>query len=56
MPADLVVELRRRRRDSSSTLQNPINQYQSQGDYTVTLVVSNFGGSSTKSRTVTVTP
>jgi PKD repeat protein len=41
---------------SSSTLQNPVHEYQAQGVYTVTLVVSNFGGSHSKSRTVTVTP
>ena len=40
---------------STSTLQNPIHQYQSQGDYTITLVVSNFGGNATRTRTVTVT-
>ena len=40
---------------STSSLQNPIHQYQAQGTYTVTLVVSNWGGSDTKSRTVTVT-
>ncbi len=40
---------------STSTLQNPIHQYQSQGDYTITLVVSNFGGNATRSRVVTVT-
>jgi PKD repeat protein len=41
---------------STSTLQNPDHVYQSQGDFTVTLVASNFGGSSTKSRNVSVTP
>jgi len=41
---------------SSSTLQNPVHAYQAKGVYTVTLVVSNFGGSATKVRTVTVTP
>jgi hypothetical protein len=40
---------------STSTLQNPIHQYQAQGTYTITLVVSNYGGSATRSRTVTVT-
>jgi len=41
---------------SLSTLENPIHQYQAQGTYTVTLVVSNNGGSGTKSKTVLVTP
>jgi Flp pilus assembly protein TadG len=41
---------------STSTLQNPSHVYDSQGTYTVTLVVSNLGGSHTKTRTVTVTP
>jgi PKD repeat protein len=30
--------------------------YQAQGDYTITLVVSNFGGSDSRARNVTVTP
>jgi Flp pilus assembly protein TadG len=42
--------------DSTSTLQNPTHVYQAQGTYTVTLVVSSFGGSATHSRSVTVTP
>lgn len=42
--------------DSTSTLQNPVHQYQAKGTYTITLVVSNAGGSATRSRTVTVTP
>jgi Flp pilus assembly protein TadG len=42
--------------DSTSTLQNPSHVYEAQGVYTVTLVASNFGGSSTRTRTVTVTP
>ena len=41
--------------DSLSTLQNPVHQYQTRGDWTVTLVVSNAGGSATKVRTITVT-
>lgn len=42
---------------STSTLQNPTHIYQSQGTlYTITLVVSNFGGQDTRTRTVTVTP
>jgi Flp pilus assembly protein TadG len=41
---------------STSTLQNPTHVYDSQGTYTVTLVVSNLGGSHMKTRTVTVTP
>lgn len=42
---------------STSTLQNPTHVYQAQGArYTITLVVSNTGGSSTYSRDVTVTP
>ncbi len=41
---------------STSTLQNPAHIYQAQGVYTVTLVASNFGGSATKSRDITVTP
>ncbi len=42
--------------DSTSTLQNPVHQYQNQGVYTITLVVSNFGGPATRARSVTVTP
>lgn len=42
--------------DSTSSLQNPAHVYQAQGTYTVTLVVSNAGGSATRSRTITVTP
>jgi PKD repeat protein len=41
---------------STSSLQNPIHTYQAQGTYTITLVVSNFGGSDSRARTVTVTP
>jgi PKD repeat protein len=41
---------------STSNLQNPVHQYQVQGDYTVTLVVSNFGGNATRTRNLTVTP
>jgi Flp pilus assembly protein TadG len=41
---------------SLSTLQNPVHRYQTQGSWTITLVVSNAGGSDSKSRTVTVTP
>lgn len=41
---------------STSTLQNPIHEYERQGTYTITLVVSNFGGSDSRSRPVTVTP
>ncbi len=41
---------------SVSTLQNPVHEYQSKGTFTVTLVASNAGGSSTKTRSVTVTP
>lgn len=42
---------------STSTLQNPTHIYQAQGErYTITLVVSNAGGSSSFSRDVTVTP
>lgn len=41
---------------STSTLQNPTHVYDAQGVYTVTLVVSNFGGSASKARSVTVTP
>jgi Flp pilus assembly protein TadG len=42
--------------DSTSTLPNPIHQYQISGVFTITLVVSNFGGPATRTRTVTVTP
>lgn len=42
--------------DSTSTLPNPVHQYQIQGTFTITLVVSNFGGPSTRTRTVTITP
>ena len=42
--------------DSTSSLQNPTHVYQAQGTYTVTLVVSSFGVSATRSRTLTVTP
>jgi Flp pilus assembly protein TadG len=41
---------------STSTLQNPTHMYDSQGVFTVTLVVSNIGGSDSRTRTVTVTP
>lgn len=42
---------------STSTLQNPTHIYQAQGSrYTITLVVSNAGGSDTFARDVTVTP
>jgi Flp pilus assembly protein TadG len=41
---------------STSTLQNPTHIYDSQGTYSVTLVVSNLGGSHSRTRTVTVTP
>jgi Flp pilus assembly protein TadG len=41
---------------SVSTLQNPTHVYQTQGTFTVVLVVSNTGGSSTRSRSLTVTP
>jgi Flp pilus assembly protein TadG len=40
---------------STSTLQNPTHVYEAQGVYTITLVVSNSGGSTSRSRTVTVT-
>jgi PKD repeat protein len=40
---------------STSTLQNPIHVYESQGTFSVTLVVSNLGGSDTRTRSVTVT-
>jgi len=42
--------------DSTSTLPNPLHQYQIQGTFTITLVVSNFGGPSTRTRTITITP
>lgn len=42
--------------DSTSTLPNPVHQYQIQGVFTITLVVSNFGGPATRTRTVTITP
>jgi Flp pilus assembly protein TadG len=41
---------------SLSALQNPDHVYQTQGIWTVTLVVTNTGGSDSRSRTVTVTP
>jgi Flp pilus assembly protein TadG len=41
---------------STSTLQNPTHIYEAQGVFTVTLVVSNPGGSASRSRTLTVTP
>jgi cell division septation protein DedD len=41
---------------STSTLQNPTHVYQAQGGFTITLVVSNLGGQSTRTRTITVTP
>jgi Flp pilus assembly protein TadG len=41
---------------STSTLQNPKHIYEAQGVFTVTLVVSNPGGSASRSRSVTVTP
>ena len=41
---------------SLSTLQNPVHQYQTQGTWTITLVVTNAGGSDSRSRTVLVTP
>jgi PKD repeat protein len=40
----------------TSSQQNPIYQYQTQGDYTVTLVASNTGGSSTKTFVIHVNP
>lgn len=42
--------------DSTSSLPNPTHVYTAQGTYTVSLVVSNVGGSASKTRTVTVTP
>lgn len=41
---------------STSTLQNPTHIYEVKGVYTVTLVVSNAGGSASRARSVTVTP
>ncbi|MDQ2964995.1 MAG: PKD domain-containing protein, partial [Chloroflexota bacterium] len=41
---------------STSTLQNPTHVYEAQGVFTVTLVVSNPGGSASRSRSVNVTP
>ncbi len=41
--------------DTTSTQQNPTNKFQKEGGFTVTLVVSNFGGPATRTRTVTVT-
>jgi PKD repeat protein len=41
---------------SVSTLQNPSHVWQSQGTYTIVLVVSNLGGTATRSRNVTITP
>lgn len=41
---------------STSTVQNPTHEYQAQGGFTITLVVSNSAGSSTRSKTITVTP
>jgi hypothetical protein len=41
---------------STSNLQNPNHVFQSQGVWTVTLLVSNLGGSDTRTRNVTVTP
>jgi PKD repeat protein len=41
---------------SVSTLQNPTHIYQSQGTYTIVLVVSNLGGTASRSKVVTVTP
>jgi Flp pilus assembly protein TadG len=41
---------------STSTLQNPTHIYEAKGVYTVTLVVSNPGGSASRSRSLTVTP
>lgn len=41
---------------STSTLQNPTHIYEAQGVFTATLVVSNPGGSASRSRSVTVTP
>jgi PKD repeat protein len=41
---------------STSTDQNPIHRYETAGVFTITLVVSNAGGSDDRQRTVTVTP
>jgi Flp pilus assembly protein TadG len=41
---------------STSTIQNPTHIYEAKGTYTVSLVVSNPGGSASRSRSVTVTP
>jgi cell division septation protein DedD len=41
---------------STSTLQNPTHMYQAQGGFTISLVVSNSAGQSTRTRTITVTP
>jgi len=41
---------------STSNLQNPTHIFQAQGVWTVTLLVSNLGGSDTRTRNVTVTP
>jgi Flp pilus assembly protein TadG len=38
-----------------SPLQNPTHEYQTSGVFTVTLVVSNYGGSDSESRNITVT-
>jgi PKD repeat protein len=42
--------------DTTSTLQNPYHAYSAAGTFTVTLVVSNTGGSNKTSQTVTVNP
>jgi Flp pilus assembly protein TadG len=41
---------------STSSLQNPVHQYQAQGGFTITLVVSNAGGTDSDSHSITVTP
>ena len=41
---------------SLSTLQNPDHKYQTKGTWTITLVVTNPGGSASKSKPVLVTP
>jgi PKD repeat protein len=41
---------------SVSILQNPTHTFQSQGTFTIVLVVSNLGGTASRSRVVTVTP
>jgi Flp pilus assembly protein TadG len=41
---------------TTSNLQNPSHIFQAQGVWTVTLVVSNLGGSDSRTRNVTVTP